>query len=699
MAPVPQEQLVARFRRYRNYLARHSIDVWCPDIPQGGGLYGEWGTVINDAPQLPISLALFDANDNLIEIRHGGQYSYNDAQKRPFSMTAGQPGCPPGFALTQGTDYVEYTIAFDPGYPNGGMTGDYSLRFRVRQDHPDHVNTLNDLDPANQVRIQIWTETEVPLFARTDVSYAKLIFGKQENLSGYPQIVTDKVYPYLPPNYYITYRWLALYQISTLDYPSRHCFSLGEALASFDGGITYPHQFSRQQAGYTQDVYDVLFGLKDYEYPDYFVFGRDAWPDCYAPTQNVYGDRYKEFTSLPQGAFSYPHQSKVAHSGAQDLWLFGLTTLPLYRMLWMIHLLKKYRNPERQFTNPMVASLLPGIPVPITVNALQIADEAIEYWNLTVPAGIGYPPSVHQVAIEYVLKKAAHLALPGVFPMPVPGETVAVDIGASYPTAIFAIYMTILGYGYGYERFQPYADAAMEVLGKATWGDLFTYGPSGCLGHIKQVGATSFYRANHAGGVMTAWKPFEGDPTNQFSFYHDSSIADFFFYATPAKILQDSGAPSTGNPVEDYHAFWAQLAHQNANEPCFCPTSMEATALTCIATAYYLSFVYNYHGGEPYVDWSVFNWLEPRVYGRVVNASGQPIPNASVWLLGGTVTTPPEQPNTYGVALTDQNGNYSIPYHQTGDHTVFVKASGTCALKPATILQNDQVIRWPDVTL
>ena len=430
----------------------------------------------------------------------------------------------------------------------------------------------------------------------------------------------------------------------SLDYPPRHSFALGRMLYAAQGDTTKLGYFqdSEIETGFLKDFYHIFFSGLTSSYPQGYIYDKDTWKDTQITMD---GDAT---TSVPNGLDSngmyfYPHESKMrgkwlgSISGI-DIWLSYIVPTFVYtRMVSAIQLLEKTRDPYHTFA---------FIYKPI----IEIADSAVNQWI----TNIGMPGASDFLA-----------------------GTPWTNQGSSFITCIFALFMTILGYGYGIPKYKPYADDAITVLRKAVWGT--SPNNNDQKGYVWTGSSkTEWTRPDHKGGVLTVWKRDSADG----KFYHPgkSAVADL---------------------AENIVSVVTSGLHQTEADPLVIPTNMEGSVLTWLAMRIYLAYAY----GDDYPDgtWANgLNLLSGIASGKVLKDSDSSvIVGADVILSKGTQTANPQSLTSYVArTITDNDGAYALPFDVSGVHTIYVVKSGYKHMyKSYTIGAADQNLVFPDARM
>jgi len=127
------------------------------------------------------------------------------------------------------------------------------------------------------------------------------------------------------------------YGWSTLAYSPRHASRMAAHLYEALGQTEKANKLNKlmDDAGYTKDVYDPLFG-KSNDYPDDFFFDPTTWEG-----PNYAYDPY--WAHLPRGDFLYPYKSRLLAAGAQASWIGDVEEYtPRHECLKALHLMNKY---------------------------------------------------------------------------------------------------------------------------------------------------------------------------------------------------------------------------------------------------------------------------------------------------------------------------------------------------------------------
>lgn len=448
----------------------------------------------------------------------------------------------------------------------------------------------------------------------------------------------------------------------SLDYPPRHGFHLGRMVYAARGEATKAGELkdSADESGIEKDIYDVFYGDWAMDYDPYYIFDRkQAYPET---EMALHGDRT---VGLPQGiaadgGYIYAHESRVAVGDRMALgarWLVAHSFLlatqwaTYTRLLWALHMLRKYGKPSQKYHDPRLGWL----PVTIqTLSVLDVAEEAVAKWEQT--GGLGLPPaSDAMVAVT--------------------------DKASGFTTAIFTAFMSVLGYGCGYNRYKEYADAGAEQLCSAVWG---------CSPNADGKGwidGTEYTRPNHKGGLLVAWK--EGNSLHLPETSWMDKLLDGVFYDFRFPLYTTWGWRIEIGP----------LSPQKAQESNPIPTNMEATALAWMALRIHLAYKY----GEAYPSgtWeNGLNLLSGWVSGKVIDEYSSPITGASVIVVDGQQTVNPQDLTVYRRRVTTgEDGSYALPFEGAGERTLYVVKEGYKHLYKTHSFAADQNVVFPDAVL
>lgn len=454
----------------------------------------------------------------------------------------------------------------------------------------------------------------------------------------------------------------------SIKYVPRHGFGLGRIFYLARGDTVKAGYFLDAEnscgpspgTGAKKDLYHVYYaGLTD-GYPNYYQWNPATYHDWLADFSGDCANKEYPWGIADDGCYCYPHDSKtrgqIPFIGIKGwpFFLYATRATGYVRMQWALHMLQKYKSPYAKFHDPAAGTVFAGQFNTLS-NCIDVAEDAIAHWDDN--NGLGYPPA-----------SGDNPYLP------------SLDKANGFTTPQFAIFMTVLGYGLGFQKYQSYADDAITQLRKATWG----VGPQNSDGK-GWIDGTEYTFPEHRGGVINVWKLQDNKIQAAEKGFIDKMFDELTFY----NLLLPFG----------FNLGSLDGLNQGYTTPLPIPTGMECTVLAWMAMRIYLAYKYN----DDYPDGTWGNGLD-LVSGYLcgkVTASGQAVADAEVILVEGSTDAKPQELTSYAAKIkTDSNGAWNLPFEKTGNHTVYVAKSGYKHLRKVyNIGALDQNIFFPEAQL
>ena len=569
-----------------------------------------------------------------------GLGQYDGVSKESHTVVSGQSGAPAWLgAAVDAENYSQFDFGFDAV---GGLT------------YRDFCGRATRTYDPNTGNIEYKIEN-IATLPSTDKAVEVYIGGTR--------VIEDVAS--LPSTWSFTITLPASQALRSLDYPARHCFDLGRVVYAGRGDTAKAELFRNSEltSGFTKALYHIYYGGMTQGYGDNYQWDdpNPYMPVCYKDAWMVMNGDLTD--TVPQGlgsdgGYYYPHESKTRAR------LFGLPVLPSFltllrgtgytRMMWAIKLLQKSVDLDRKYKDPAFGMLPwvwdPMVPGSEYVTIREIADGACDRWDAM--DGLGYPNASSDN--PYL-------------------ERISGGRASGFTTPQFVIFMTLLGYGLGYQKYKDYADAAVVQLRQFTWG----CGPYDDPGY-GIVQGVEYYRPEHTGGSIPVFSQYTVNGEVRLGHagkaFADKLVDDIAFFDPHLPI-------PLPEELKRGLETWDNL-RQQANDANVIPTTMEGTTLCFIALRIYLRYKYN----QVYPADTGANGLAVLggglIRGRVCVAGTQPlIPyvGVQVVMIEGNVTGHPSNLNNYlhTIAVTDADGRFAMPLMSAGTKTMYFWKPGS----------------------